>query len=370
MARTTIIANLGKMLKVQTGISEGLSVSKACKAAKTSSGTYKKWRERYAALGTPLMVTPLSRNGQHRLSGDGRTLFVLDFEPSGMLLTRFNLATGAQLTHRTDEPADRYAYRSIVAAGVSHSGDRVLFLRNSGEVLSWHPEAGSLEEISLNLKNNACDLDSQTMSGVRRWTTVAFSSDLKTVAYWHSTSTDSQAVLKIVDITSGEERLSKVVAGRHLRPQLVFHPTQPLLSFLAENNLITILNHQTGEVLVEGGPQAHSVSFSTGDTLLFDDWYGKTMVLNHATGEKKHQSPGWGSHGSQSTRFITARQSELHVRDTADTSIDRILNVDEIVECGLSLDGRILAIRTDCLATNHQLGIWDVPTLLEDHEGQ
>ncbi|MFT5684707.1 MAG: hypothetical protein ACI8RZ_005651 [Myxococcota bacterium] len=359
MARTSVIANLGKMLKVKSGIEQGLSTSKACKAAGTSSGTYKKWLERYAAHKTPIAVAPLAREGAFQLSGDGRYLFVLNFGPEGLALTRVDTATAAQISHHIHHPSEPYSYRAVMAVGTSQTGDRMLLLLNKGELLWWTPETGEVEESSIDLKDRVHGLGSQTSSGVRRWTTVAFSADLSTVAFWH-TSTESSAVLKIADLTQGSERVSRTIEGRHIQAQLVFHPARPLLGFLGDNKLITIMNHETGEVLVEKGPQAHSVSFSTGDTVLYDDWYGKTKVFNYTDDTNHHLSPGWGSHASQSTRFITARATELHIRDTTDPSIDQFLPFDEIIECGLSADGRILAVRTDHVA------IWNVASLLSE----
>jgi hypothetical protein len=353
MARPSIVENLGKMVTVQAGLAQGEPLSRACKAAGTTAGTYRKWLERYDALTLPVTVTPLSEKGVYHLSPEGRFLIVLDEDEAGIQLRRIDLLDSAEITHLLDRPQD-IDYRCTVTAAASSGAAEVVFLLTSGALMSWRPEDGVVETLPLSLKDRRCPLGSMTMSGVRAWSPAAILPDLAHVAFWDSLHGES-ATLRVVSINDGAERMHHSVTGRSFFSAIVPHPSRPLLAILEASSLLTVLNHQTGELLVSSGPQVHSASFGPGDTVLSDDWYGCSFLFNYQDSTRTQQGRGWGSHASQSTRYITAARDVVHVKDLERADIDLVMNLDEIKQCGLSNDGRLLAVRTE-----GHVGVWDL----------
>lgn len=136
-----------------------------------------------------------------------------------------------------------------------------------GGSIAW----GEAAPVAHDLRAGCVELTGRASSGPRRWAYASLSPDLARVAYWETfgdrqTGAPARVVVRGVD--DGAVALRHETAAQFIGAALVFHPTRPLLAFLDDSRLITVLDFEAGRALVERGPQAHSASFGPGETPL------------------------------------------------------------------------------------------------------
>ena len=295
----------------------------------------------------PVALAAASPRSALSLSPCGGSLAVADDEVEGIRLRHINTTTGAEVTRLLPRPRDRRAFRQLLAAGAATGGERVVFVTDEGAVLSWTPASGDITTLPLDLRDSGCGLTLHGHSRSWRWTQVALTPDLTAAAYWVHEGSD-RSNLWIRDIHSGAPRVHLTLERHGVGSSFVaFHPHRPLMALLGVNRRMMVLNHQTGERMVEAGPQAHGASFGEGDTLLYDDNYGHTAMFDYVTGEQRRLGRGSGARGSQSRRYVTAVRSLLTLCDTADPEDRQEVRAAEITDCGLSSDGSVLFLKSD-----------------------
>ena len=352
MARPSVAANLAKILKVQAGLAAGLSPAQACKQAGTSAGSHKQALERYAALLPVMASVPCSRSGIGALSPGGRFLFMVDEDLEGITLCRRATADGTQVRLRLARPRGVYDRRLFVAAAASEAGDRFVFVSSVGLLLSWTPGDDDLVPC-LDLGAQRTLASGGAEAGGRNWSYCVFSPDLSEVVCWGEPST-----LHVFGLEDGvEHQRHAIPQSSSILPEVGIHPRRPLLATLGDDKRIHVWNYQTGETVVDRGPEGNSVSFGPGDTLLCVDAYGRTVEYDYSSGT---QRSGWGARGSQSSRFLTLHyQEEIHLRDSTDLGGCHALPMGYIRSCQLSDTGEYLVAQTD------HVTLWRVDALLQ-----
>ncbi len=358
MAKYTLAEVCEKLLAVRSALGAGRTTGEACKAAALSPGTYKKWLATYAHLDLPNWVVAAPHRGAIALSGDGRHVFTVADGPAGLTFTRHNAANGAEsarLFHAA--PYGANAWREVLAAAADEAGARLRVIVTGGVMLTWDVSKQEVTPVTHDLRSGCVELAGRASSGARRWAFASISPDLARVAYWEANGdqhTGVRAMLVVREIDDGAVVLRYETAAQFIASALVFHPTRPLLAFLGENKLVTVLDLDARRPLIEGGPQAHGVSFGPEDTVLFDDWYARTQVLDLATRETRELRQGWGSIATLGDRFVNVSETSVLVRSARDPNIERKITLEKVVEAQISRDGARLAVLAD------RLCVWDL----------
>lgn len=358
MAKYTLAEVCEKLLAVKAGLSGGRTTGEACKAAGLSPGTYKKWLATYAHLDLPSWVVAAPYRGAIALSGDGRHVFTVADAPAGLTFTRHDAANGAEsarLFHAAPHGAN--AWREVIAAVADEAGARLRVIVTGGVMLTWDVAKNEVTPVTRDLRSGCVELTGRASSGARRWAFASLSPDLARVAYWETSGdrdTGERARLVVREIDDGAVVLRYETAAQFIASALVFHPTRPLLALLGEDNLVTVLDLDARRPLLEGGPQAHNVSFGPENTVYFDDWYSRTQVLDLATGETRAHRQGGGSIATLRDRFVNVSETSVLVRSERDPSIEREITLEKIVEARISRDGACLAVLAD------RLCVWDL----------
>lgn len=358
MAKCTLAEVCEKLLAVKVGLDAGRTTGDACKAAGLSPGTYKKWLATYAHLDLPRWVAAAPHRGAFALSGDGRHVFTAADAPEGVALARHDAATGeVTASFLYPEPRGPSAWREVLVAAADEAGTRLRAVVSGGGMLTWDVARGEAAPVAHDLRAGCVELTGRASSGARRWAYAAFSPDLARVAYWETfgdrdAGTPARVVIRGVD--DGAVALRHETPAQFIGSALVFHPTRPLLAFLDDNKLIKVLDFDARRPLVDRGPQAHSTSFGPGETLLYDDWYGRTQALDLASGESRPLHHGWGATATLGARFANVSEAAVVVRSARDPDAARTITLEKIVEAQLSRDGAYLAVLAD------RLCVWDL----------
>lgn len=358
MAKYTLAEVCEKLLAVRSGLDAGRTTGVACKAAGLSPGTYKKWLASYAHLDLPRWVVEAPHRGALALSGDGRHVFTVADEPGGLLCVRRDATSGAEsarLFHPA--PRDGGVWREVIAAAADEEGTRLRAVVSGGTMFTWNVARSELSPVAHDLRTGCVELGGRASSGARRWAFASISPDLARVACWETLGDrDTRAPARVVvrAIDDGAVVLRHETPAQFIGSALVFHPTRPLLAFLDDDKLVTVLDLDARRPLVERGPQVHSASFGPNATLVYDDWYSRTQVLDLATGESRVLRQGWGSLASLRDRFVNVSETSVLVRSARDPGAERKLTLEKIVEVQLSRDGACLAVLAD------RLCVWDL----------
>lgn len=355
MARYSLAQIAERVLLVRAGLRAGQRVSEACKAAGVSTGTYKRWLEVYANLDLPSFVLPAVPRGGLALGADGRALYRVDDGPEGYTLARVDLHTGVETARATVGDLREDPWREVVTVVVNREGTRLLFAVSNGRLYAWDLVGNVVLPCEPNLHDLGIASRGRVGSGARRWAFVAISPDLSCVAYWPKVEGfEAESALCVVRLADGAEVMRYAMTVSSIPSELVFHPTRPLLGFLGWNNLIVLLDLDARSVRVEGGPQAHAVSFGPGDTLLYDDWYGQTQAFDYVTGTSRLLAKGWCSKASMSDRYVADVSGGVGVRSLHDPNDLRCIGTDGEYERFLSKDGARLVLWADPIC------VWDL----------
>lgn len=358
MAKYTLAEVCEKLLAVRSGLDAGRATGEACKAAGLSPGTYKKWLATYAHLDLPRWVAAAPHRGAFALSGDGRHVLTAADAPDGVALARHDAATGA-VTARLLHPAPRDpgVWREVLVAAADEAGTRLRAVVSGGAMLTWDVARGEVAPVAHDLRAGCVELTGRASSGARRWAYASLSPDLARVAFWETfgdRGSDAPARVVVRGVDDGAVALRYETPAQFIGSALVFHPTRPLLAFLDENKLVTVLDLDARRPLVERGPQAHSVAFGSDGTLLYDDWYARTQALDLATGESRVLRTGRGTLATLGDRFANVGERSVVVRSARDPDAAREITLEKIVEAQLSRDGACLAVLAD------RLCVWDL----------
>jgi len=355
MARYSLAQIAEKVLLVRAGLRAGQRASEACKAAGVSTGTYKRWLEVYANLDLPSFVLPAIERGGLVLGADGRALYRVDEGPEGFSLARVDLHTGTETARATVEDRRDDPWREVLTVAVNREGTRLLFVVSGGRLYAWDLVANVVSPCARDLRDMNISLNGRAGSGARRWPYLAISPDLSCVAYWPKVEGfGAESALYVARLDDGATVMRYAMTVSFIPSELVFHPTRPLLGFLGENNLLGLLDLEARCARLEGGPQAHAMSFGLGDTLLYDDWYGQTQAFDYVTGTSRLLAKGWCARASMSDRYIADVSGGVGVRSLRDPSDIRSIGTDGEHERFLSADGTRLVLRTDPVC------VWDL----------
>jgi len=344
MARYSVATVSQKLLAVQAGLAAGKTVGEACKAAGVSPGTYKTWCARYKKQRLPYFVTVAPQRGVFLLSQT--RLLVFDVSERGFQLGCFDAERGVAIASCVDDRASEVTSSTqILAASANSRGDNAVFVTSDGRLYSWDTARSTVESCSHDLRGKAVRLSGRAGSGVRRWSDAAASPDLAYLAYWESLG-EEQVRLGVMRLTDGKVILQHDGGRQFIPCGIAWHPTKPLVGVLDASKLITLLDVEQGKPVLEKGPQAHSLSFSSGNTLLFDDWYGRTQELDYKTKRVRDLAPGWGSEASMGDRFITATDTVVDVWRKGKSRSELRITFEQIEECALAGDASRLALRS------------------------
>lgn len=240
----------------------------------------------------------------------------------------------------------------MLTARADVPGARLLFAASGGAWFSWDVARDEVQAVANLLLGDPVWSQGRSSTGVLRWWLVAISSDLTHIAHWvRHESHDGRATytLRVLRRADGVETL------RWSPPQvtnawaLVFHPTKSVLGAFDTNRKIALFDYETGRTILEDGPQANSLSFGPGDTVVFDDWYGAAQRLDYGTGRVDALDKAWGSQASQSDRFVTVNHTGFAVRSLANRHRARTRAFEPLIEGIFSTDGTRLVIWADRL---------------------
>ncbi len=351
MAKYSIAEMCQKILAVQAGLREKKSAAEACKSAGVTSATYKRWLTANPKLALPSFVLDAPHNGDVALSQDGRWLFLCADTVEGLALSRFDAESGAlDASALFAAPRDSNDWRNVLTLAANADGSRAMFVTSDGALREWDVTRNELRARDIDLRALGAQLGGKSSSGARRWAHFAISPDLAHLAYWTQIGAMSNAEpspLHVVRIDDGREVFRYETAAQFIPAPINFHPTLPRIAVCDNNKLTMVFDYALAKVIVDKGPQVHSLSFVDGDALLYDDWYGRTQEFDLATGESKVLAKGWGSYASASDRYVTVEEAKITLRSRRSGKSARTIPFEGIRDCILSRDGARLVIVAD-----------------------
>lgn len=358
MARYSSGQILGKMAEIKAHIARGMTKGAACKAAETTLATYTRWAALYEGTPLPNFVRPRLGPGRTFIlfSADGTKLLAFGSSESHVELLALDTATGEQQQQLSVEaPPEGNRWCAVPAANIDREGQRALVLLSDGSLLAWDLRGqGVLTRREPDLRSRG-PFDKSCGSDCRWWSYAAVSPDLSLLAFWEiAQQDDRQASLCLWRVADGVEVFRHTLSNIAIISPLVFHPTEPILGFWDAGKLVTLVDTAKHQFLLQRGALVHSLSFSGRDTLLVDDWYGKSQEFNYRTGALRLVATEWGAEASLADRFVTAGAKGLKVRSLAHPDETASIPIQGIEQALLSQDGTHLAICSDVL------GVWNL----------
>jgi hypothetical protein len=243
--------------------------------------------------------------------------------------------------------------------GANYNGDRIAGVVSRGLMFSWNLASNEVFRCSPDLSNTGMSFMGRASrsASTRPWSTASIAPDLSVVGYWSQTPDEKSQELVMLCV---RRQADAVVVFEHamktssILSAIVFHPTRPLVAILDDNKLTYLFDYARGQVVVEKGPQAHSLSFGLENTLVFDDWYGHTQSFDYVTLERRSLSKSWGSLASQSDRFLSTAPNRVELWQGSKPTMRRRIDFEQIIETVLSTDGTRVAVRADYVC------VWDL----------
>lgn len=357
MARNSFGQKMGKLLEVAALVSQGKTNAVACKEAKVTPASLKKWEAELKGLPRPRRVVSIAEPFRTLIAFGAGGDQLLRVEPgaSGLSMVLTGVREGSEHSRvalRTQESEVQ-----AVAAGLSADAREALVLLSDGSLHRWTPGSEQTSACPHDLKARKSDLEGCSTTLILKWRFAAISPDLSLIAYWEKTggkaSWGDNCDLVLWQVADGKER-ARLAFPDCQRGQLVFSPDGSLLATYETNKLITTVDTRKGKVVLAKGPQVHSVSFTGPGTLMCDDWYGKTIEVDLATQRKTELSTGWGSQGSLGDRYAQAKDGLIILRSKKRPKAVLELPVGRFEEFSLATTGDALAVVADVLI------VWDL----------
>lgn len=360
MAKRTLAQVCETLLQVRAQLASGLKMGEACKRAGLTAGTYKRWLEVYAEQALPTYVLPAPMQGVMALSGDGNKLFSVGVVERVYQLVCYDALTGREIARSTFDPkVASHVWLEILHIAANEDGTKLLCATAHGLFFDWdHTTQESVRKtFSLQSLGAALSGRSSSSNSTRPWAKVTIAPDLSHIAVWACQGQDtmhSPTLLRVWRVADDTVVFEQEFPSQSLASAIEFHPTKPLIATLGNNKLICVIDYVHGQTLVEQGPQAHSVSFGPGDTLLYDDWSANIQEFDYTSGAKRPRAREWGSLASQTDRFVTTSEKSVKCWRGAKPNVTHTIGLEGIIETTLARDGRLVVLRAD------RVCVWDL----------